>query len=201
MESPRQAEREVCVRVYWGRGGGWVERVEEDCLSAVISMNENLIWPLNIYGSKVNWKVKEGWSGRLKREFLWKMYEYFPSCLAKKGGWVWVWPCCLKSGDSFQRLNQGVDCFPGIQWTGLTFQRVSTVNEACTLTRRSDISCAIGVCSCRVLFCQVFQFLDCWVGAGKGRTLVERVWGVLGAKAIYRLLREHFNAHTVSIPS
>ena len=49
MESPRQAEGEVCVC-----GGGWGERVEGDCLSAVISMNENLIWPLNIYGSKVN---------------------------------------------------------------------------------------------------------------------------------------------------
>lgn len=66
---------------------------------------------------------------------------------------------------------------------------------------RSDISCAIGVCSCRVLFCQVFQSLDSWVGAGKGRTLVERVWGVLRAKAIYRLLREHFNTHTVYPPS
>lgn len=56
----KQRERFVCVCVYWGRGGGWVERVEGDCLSAVISMNENLIWPLNIYGSKVNRKVKEG---------------------------------------------------------------------------------------------------------------------------------------------
>lgn len=37
-----------------------MERVEGDCLSAVISINENLIWPLNIYGSKVNRKVKEG---------------------------------------------------------------------------------------------------------------------------------------------
>lgn len=86
MESPRQAEREVCVRVYWGRGGGWVERVEEDCLSAVISMNENLIWPLNIYGSKVNWKVKEGWSGRLKREFLWENVWVFSLLPCQEGG-------------------------------------------------------------------------------------------------------------------
>ena len=38
----------VCVRGRWG------ERVEGDWLSAVISMNENLIWTLNIYGSKVD---------------------------------------------------------------------------------------------------------------------------------------------------
>lgn len=34
----------MCVYVWRGGGGDW--------LSAVISMNENLIWTLNIYGSK-----------------------------------------------------------------------------------------------------------------------------------------------------
>lgn len=59
-----------------------------------------------------------------------------------------------------------------------------------------------GVCSCRVLFCQVFQSLDSWVGAGKGRTLVERVWGVLQSKSYLQVVKgEHFNTHTVYPPS
>lgn len=46
-----------------------------------------------------------------RENFFGKMYEYFPSCLAKKGEWVWVWPCCLQSGDSFERLSQGARLF------------------------------------------------------------------------------------------